>query len=282
MDNLFKTFLQVLLLDRSSLKFAAGVLIGLAFSISVILCTIGIMDGFEWSLKKGLNRSVGDLYFYSRDGFFELEGDVKDQLKNLEIKEFSPVVQTESFLIYNEVSKGVLIKGVDLALFGKVTGIALALKEGEVAIGIELQKKLELKIGDEIVLALANGNKGVSNTPMLARYRVGQFITHGVYQKDLRQVYMNISELQNILDIEKRINVVVLNVPDKTIGQFDDDLDGYVQNIEHFGELLRDGLGIEFVVKPFWSEFSALFRAVEVEKFMIGMNHPDKGIKNWH
>ena len=91
---MIRSILSILFYEKTSIKFALGVLLGMAFSISVILATVGIMDGFDKTLKSGLRRSVGDMFFYSSEGFFEVDQSLKDKLKDKDVVNFSPLVQT--------------------------------------------------------------------------------------------------------------------------------------------------------------------------------------------
>ena len=69
MFGIFNTISKLILVDRVSFKFVVGVLFGLGFSISVILCTVGIMDGFKVTLKQGLKKSAADLIVHSQYWF---------------------------------------------------------------------------------------------------------------------------------------------------------------------------------------------------------------------
>jgi len=48
---------------------------------------------------------------HSKNGFFVLENSIKKEIESLQIKKYSALVQTESFLIYDEESRGILVKG---------------------------------------------------------------------------------------------------------------------------------------------------------------------------
>ena len=109
----FRIFLTLFLDNSSTIKFAIGVLVGMAFSIAVILSTLGIMDGFVGALKHGLKKSTGDVSMHSRNGFFVLDDEIKKKFNQKKITHFSALVQTESFLIFDEESRGVLVKGID-------------------------------------------------------------------------------------------------------------------------------------------------------------------------
>lgn len=268
---MFKDFFSVLFLERSSYRFAVGVLLGFAFSIAVILSTVGIMDGFVKTLKIGLKASTGDIYFYSREGFFEFKGESLDALEKLNIDQYTKFVQSEGFVLVNDISKGVLVKGIEPETFSVVTGIPSKLNRGEVRLGIELAKFLRVKIGDKLTIAFGKGNKDLNGLPLLQRFTVVGLVDHGIYPKNMRLMYMDLSELQSILGIENEVNMVSLNIPSARKYDFDKNPDFYTTKVEETIHQLRDSLGYKYSVQAFWNEFSTLLSAVKHEKFMIGM-----------
>jgi len=261
----FKLFLALFLDNSTTIKFAIGVIVGMAFSIAVILSTIGLMDGFQRALKIGLKKSSGEIVMSSEGGnFFKLNNSIFNKFKSQNIKEFSALVQTESFLIFDDESRGVLVRGVDSS-YGSVVKLPINLLENEVAIGSEIAKINKIKIGDDIVLAFAKGNISLKSMPSLERFKVGQIVNHGVYQKDSRMVYLRLSTLQRILELNNLINMVSINLPNNPI--YKDDIDKIEKNIP----ILRKLFEGEFYFKPYWREFAPLLEAVKVEKVMIGL-----------
>ncbi len=250
-------------IGSSSIKFLAGVVLGFAFSISVILSTVGIMDGFDYSLKNGLKRAMGDLIFYSKEGFFKFDESLKGIMEKFRIYQYTPIIQTEGFLISGENSKGVLIRGVDGKTFGLVTELHINPKGDEIVIGRELALQFGIKIGDEVVLAMSVSEGYNNGMPFLRRFKVTDVVVHGIYQKDLRFVYINQETLSNIIGTEGRVNVVALNINEKNGSEH------YMERVKSIKTQLEDFLPVEFAVKPFWSEFSSLIEAVQIEKFMI-------------
>ncbi|MGZ3788889.1 MAG: FtsX-like permease family protein [Bacteriovorax sp.] len=261
----FRLFLTLFLDNPTTVKFAVGVLVGMAFSIAVILSTLGIMDGFDRALKKGLKKSVGDVAMHSRGGFFNLDDSLKKKFREQKIKTFSALVQTESFLIFDEESRGVLVKGIDDS-YAEVVGLPLKLLPNEVAIGSEIAKINRIKKGDEIVLAFGKGNAEFKSMPALERFKVAQIINHGIYQKDSRLVYVRLDEIQKILELKDKVNMISFNVPKKGDDSKDD-----IKTIENSLVTLRSSFGMDFFFKPYWREFSSLIEAVKVEKLMISL-----------
>ena len=253
----FHLFFMLFTDNKSTVKFLIGVVAGLAFSIAVILATMGIMDGFTVALNRGLKNSMGDATMHSRNGFFHFNQDLKKQLTEAGVEKFSGLVQTESFLIVEEESRGVMVKGI-LPSYGDLVGIPFKLKNNEIALGSEIAKLHHLHMGDEVVLAFGRGNQEIKSLPQLVRVKIAQIVHHGIYQKDARLVYMPLDEIQKILEFKDKINLVAMNiVPNK--------------KIEDTLSILRDNLGHDYYFQPYWKEFSSLLEAVKVEKVMISL-----------
>lgn len=277
-SNLYEVFL-LLFWDRSvARKFLIGVLLGLAFSIAVILSTIGLMDGFNRALRAGLKKSSGDVMMYSKDGFFHFDGKLKEIFERKFLINgqplFSSLIQTESFLLANGESRGVVVKGVDQN-FGSIVGLKLPLVEMSAVIGSEIARAHHLKIGDEIVLSFIKGSGAYKSLPSLLRFKVNQIVSHGIYQKDARTVYVNLNDVQRILEVGKQINMMAINFPMTLLAQLQKQ--GIQKNdaIVKLADSLRieiEALAqIEFEFKSYWQEFSSLIEAVQAEKYLISI-----------
>lgn len=265
---MFKYFLKVLILEKSSWKFIFAVILGLSFSISVILGTFGIMDGFEQTLKSGLRKSEGDLMFFSSKSMFQMDEDLIKTLKKLKIESYTPLFQTEAFVLFNQQNKGVLLKGISKNHFKEMFPFASELKPGSIILGKELALELGIKTGEEMVLALGQGNKSIKGLPELRRVKVDGQVTHGIYQKDLRTVYIELDYLQSLLGAVDKINLVTLKVPQI---EFEKSEENESEIILNFQKRLSNKLGGFFRTKVYWSEYSSLIEAVGIEKFMIGL-----------
>ena len=267
-DYIFKNttgvLFKIIFSDISSKKFALGVWFGLSFSIAIILGTIGLMDGFEHVLKERLRYTLGDVYFYSKDGFFNFSKELSLNINDFNIKKISPYIQTEAFAIKGESSKGVNVIGVQNISFNEAKDSIIEIKPGEAAIGIELAKVFDLKIGQDFVLALAKGNRSINSLPLFKHYRVGSIVQHKIYQKDLRLIYVNLKELAGFLDVKEKVNIVGLKLPNEkeAIG---------ASAIENFTSKLKSRLGPNYIVRPYWHEYQTLLEAVEIEKLTIGL-----------
>lgn len=256
---------KIVLSGRSAGNILMATIFSFTFSITVILCTFGLMDGFDHLLKSGLRHSSGDILISSRKGFFPLDQDLQERVNTLSPTAVAPVIQTEAFALFHGKSKGVLVRGVEERNFSKATGLNLTLEDEGVVIGEELAKTLGLKIGDEMALTLSRGNESSQGLPSVKIYRVSGFIKHGIYQKDLRFVYLKREEVSDLLGVGDKVNLLILATQDMSRS---------LENLDSIGDYsfkLRQILDESFLVRPFWSEYSFLIEAVRVEKFSISL-----------
>jgi len=230
-------------------------LISFAFSIAVILSTVGLMSGFEYALKYGVRSSTGDLTITSRTGFFEITAAVAQELKNN--FEYSKVIQSEGFVVGNDHSYGVLVRGIAPREFNHLTALNLSMESDEIVIGSELAKSLGVRPGDALTLTMASSKQSQLGLPSLYSFKVRSIVIHGIYEKDLRFVYLHRETLAKIIGSGERANMLVL----KRLNLAD--------SIEELQKKLSGTLDYTYIIRPYWHEFSGLLKAVEVEKFSI-------------
>lgn len=252
----FAPLIKIILIRPVALKFALGVVTGMAFSMAVILSTVGIMDGFDNALKKGLKKSKGDISITSREGLFLWEdSELSHVLVRHGVKTISPGVTGQAFLLVKDFSQGVLVQGVSPSAFYDVTGLRLNLGRGNVVVGKELAKEFDLSTGDRVALVHAAGEN-----PVVRRYTISDIIHHGFYQKDLRQVYISLEDIQESLGLEKQVNTISFNFP-RANRNWDE--------IQFFAIELEEDLVPEFETTPYWEEYSILFKAVKEQKVLV-------------
>lgn len=233
---------------------------GYAFSLAVILSTLGLMDGFESTLKQGLRLAAGDAILTHRQGFFDLSGEALEEMQVQGVRSLAGVVQSEAFALSDGKSQGVLARGVDAEEFKIVTGMSFDLPHEGIVVGQTLAQDWQLKAGDTVTLVLARGVEG--ELPQFVPLQVSSIVRHGIHEKDARLVYVAKTRLQEALGLGHKINVALLNFGPA----FTD-----VHELEtKIGEL-ADAMGNPWVLKPAWQEFAGLLEAVEVEKTSIAI-----------
>lgn len=257
----FKHLLSIVIHGKASWRLLIGAVISMAFSQSVILSTIGLMDGFDKTLKQGLKSSIGDVKITSSEGFFRPTSKLEEVLINNDFVYTAKVIQTEGFLITEAGAKGVIVKGVDPVNFKKVTGVDLNLTTNkDIVVGKELALEFGLKKSDEIALTFAKGNKEYKGAAGVESFELADKVTHGVYEKDLRYVYVLKDALEGILNTSDKINVLLASAVAGTLKE---------EELDKKSDKIEKQLDFMYRVKPYWSEFAGLIKAVQVEKFSL-------------
>ena len=258
---------KIIMEGKSASRFLLGAVASFAFSIAVILCTIGLMDGFENTLKSGLNKSAGDLELYKGESFFYFDEKLQKLLKSDTELHYSPLIQAEAFILGQRGSKGVLVKGVVPKSFSKVTGLDVNLNPGEIFLGKELFNFLQLKPDDSVILTFATNSQRNQGAPVLKEFRVKGALSHGIYEKDLRFVYIHQDDLRKVLSLKASVyNSISLKLKKTTNAT-----EVNIKALELEKKLNQlNGLD-EYHVVPFWKSFQTLLDAVEVEKISISL-----------
>ena len=169
---------------------------------------------------------------------------------------YSPLIQSEVFLLKGEKSMGAIVSGVEAQSFAKVAKLSLDLKPGQVVIGKELASRFSFQKGDSLSLAFSRGNQTLSDLPLFKSYVIGNIVSHGIYEKDLRMIYLQQEELQSILSHQHKVNLLLY--------RFRDPL-----NIEEKTQSLSMDLSAQMEVTPYWKPFEGLLEAVQAEKISI-------------
>jgi ABC-type lipoprotein release transport system permease subunit len=256
----FFALLKIILEGKSSTRFLIGVIFSFAFSIAVILSTIGLMDGFESTLVSSLQKSSGDLVLTNRDGFFHSRENLKSLKEFDYIQYIAPVTQVEAFAIANEQSKGMLVKGVEQESFQKVTGLNVSNLEEGVRVGKAFLESMSLNVGDELVLTFASHSKVNQGSPILKSFTISGVVDHGVFEKDMRYLYIDRKELLRTLNYADETTNLVLVKLKQSLS---------MEELKKLAIGMQSQLPLEFKVQTFWDDFKTLLEAVEVEKFSI-------------
>ena len=216
------------------------------------------MDGFDLNMRRSLKSLGGDRTISSRDGFFSVDEEFVGLVRTEGVETAVPFVQTQGFLIFQEKASAVIVKGTE-------TFQERELGTNEVVLGAALAKNLQVKTGDEITLALANGNKQLRDRPKLISLHVAQIEDFKLHEHSRRFLFLNLNRLQNEMNLRDRVNLIEINFP----AEMRDD------EMKKRMSALRGVVGHGYRVIPYDSEFAYLLESVEKEKFIIGFNPPN-------
>ncbi|MCT4643126.1 MAG: ABC transporter permease [Bacteriovoracaceae bacterium] len=259
----FFQLFKIILEKKSSVRFLIGAILSFAFSIAVILSTVGLMDGFESTLINSLKNSSSDIIVKSSIGVYN-SNKLDNKLFSTNDFNVTHVLQMQSFLIHGQTSKAVLVNGVNEVSFSKVLSLGVdKISTNEIMIGKELADELFVNIGDEITFLFSTNKNTIKGSTVLKNFIVTKIIDHGIYEKNLRYVYVNKNTLSSIYGYRplasNKSYIKLLYQASK---------DEISERVSSFESKLES---TAFVFFPFWKEYSTLLEAVGVEKLSITM-----------
>ncbi|MAZ47687.1 MAG: hypothetical protein CME65_03945 [Halobacteriovoraceae bacterium] len=250
---------RIILDKKSALRFLLGTIFSLSFSVAVILSTVGLMNGYSLKLKSALSTSNGDIIMKARSGFYSMD-EIDNKLSNeSEIKSTTHILKIEAFALANGKSKGVLVKGVEPKGFAQVSGLELSDLDQGVFIGKEFAREFQMKKGDSIVLAFNSKKAREMGSAILKEFTVAGIVEHGIFEKDMRFMYLNRDTLQQTLDLRSfTANEGLIKLKNSN-------------SLEMVENRISVTYGDDYIFNTYWAEHQVLLDAVEIERNTISL-----------
>ncbi len=190
---------------RRTILTASAVVLALLLALIMRSMQFG---SYEQMIRAGVNQT-GDLQVHdtgywanqSIDRAFFYRKNLGEDLHNIkEIKTVLPGLQTFSLASYKKQTKGVLISGIDAAVYNKqnhlsnkiIRGKYLNPNNNDVLLGDKLAEFLKMNVGDTLVL-LGQGYRGITAYGI---YRVAGIFHLPSIQMNRQLVYMNLKTTQ--------------------------------------------------------------------------------------
>jgi len=203
------------------------------------------------------------------DGPLEDWRDLRDRaLARPEVDAAAPFVEGQGMAVAGEALAGVLVRGVDPALERDVSAIgnvlvagtldALEAGEYRVLIGSNLADTLDVDVGGEIVLVLAEAS--VTLAGLVPRYRtftVGGIFEAGMYEYDRGLVFVHFADASRLFRTDGRATGLRLNVTDiYAAGRLATEL----------ARTLANERGSTFYVDDWTRQHYTYFRSIQLQK----------------
>ena len=252
--------LKILKFDKKLLIFFVWVCFGIGFSMSVILSTIGLMEGFERDLLFGLNKVNGDFIISESLSDEQLKKLTKALKNNFPSLTYRTFIKHQVFLVSDQKeSKGVILLGASYnESVGLLTEYGESLDVGEMNIGEDLANELGVKLGDRLQVLLPSvGNSNYK----IQIFKIKSFFKTNLYEKDSRMAIINNESLP--IDLMSQKNFFIFNFNSPFLPMEEQKI-----RIRQVNDLLTDSK-MKFYATPYWDEFSTLIEAVEIEKISI-------------
>jgi len=185
--------------------------IGIALGVAAIIIVMSVMNGFRSNLTDRLLGINSHIKIYSTNDYIKLNdfNIFKKKLLNQDYKKIFASLETQGLLIKENISRGVLIRGYDNIekdhyLYDNIIeGERINNSNEGIIIGDSLSNLINVKIGDEIKIAIPKTDKTIlGDIPRFKTLKVKGIFDLGLYEYDLNLVFISSKLARKLLLID--------------------------------------------------------------------------------
>jgi lipoprotein-releasing system permease protein len=212
---------------RGFVSFIASISMGgVALGVTVLIVVLSVMNGFEQELR---GRILSLMPHATISAFGEGLADWQEIAErgrtNAEILASAPYIEEQALLIAGGQTSGVAVTGVLPELERGVSQLSEKIDSGSfdslqpgtygIVLGKELAKKLQVKVGDRVVMATSQ--PVVTPAGVMARMRgfkvIGTFAS-GMYEFDRNFAYIHLADAAKLFRMGDKVTGLRLKVDD--------------------------------------------------------------------
>ena len=157
---------------------------GIALGVAALIVVLSVMNGFQKEVRDRMLSVLSHIEITSPNGLVDWEPIAETLAKQAHVLGVAPMVSSQGLLSRAESMRGVVLRGVDPALEGRVSdlpkqlivGSISDLKPGQfgVVLGTQLAGTLGVRVGDRVNLLVPEGD--LTPAGMMPRMRALQVI----------------------------------------------------------------------------------------------------------
>jgi lipoprotein-releasing system permease protein len=195
------------------LSFISGIsMAGIALGVAALIVVLSVMNGFQKEVRDRMLSVLSHIEITSPNGLSDWEPIAETLAKQTHVVGVAPMVSSQGLLSRAESMRGVVLRGVDPALEGRVSdlpkqlivGSISDLKPGQfgVVLGTQLAGTLGVRVGDRVNLLVPEGD--LTPAGMMPRMRALQVIgmvDSGHYEYDSTLAVMHWKDAAALLRI---------------------------------------------------------------------------------
>ena len=185
--------------------------IGIALGVSAIIVVMSVMNGFRNDLTLRLLGINSHLNIYSNVNYIDSESIeiINNNLSKNNYENILSSIETNGLIIKNDISHGVLIRGYDFIddnhyLFDSIVeGNYFNNQPNEIIIGDSLASLLNVKVGDQIKLAIPKSDKTIlGSIPRFKTLKIIGIFDFGMYEYDSNLIFIHADLARKLILLE--------------------------------------------------------------------------------
>jgi lipoprotein-releasing system permease protein len=243
-------------------------MIGLALGVAVLIVVLSVMNGFEEELRTRILSLTAHATISGLEGRLqEWRPDEEKLSKFPGIVAAAPYIEDQGMVTHGSKAAGILIRGVLPDAERKVADLTPHLLSGalsdlvpgdyRVILGKDLADDLGVKVGDRVVVIVAQGDvTPLGVMPRMRAFQVVGLISVGMYEYDRRIALFAMQDAAKLLRMGDAVTGIRLNVADMYAAP----------------RIVREAaasLGGSFLVEDWTTQHANFFRSIEITKRIL-------------
>jgi lipoprotein-releasing system permease protein len=181
-------------------------LIGIALGVATLIVVMAVMNGFRQELFQRVLGLNGHLNVYAMQGsLHDFQPMIDNISKVKDVLDVSPTVEAQALITKDGVASGAFVRGVIPDTLRHRPTIAQHIVQGsldnfganDIAIGIRMAQRLDVRVGDSITLiSPVSKNTVFGAAPRLRGYKIVAVFDVGMFEYDNNFVFMPLPAAQ--------------------------------------------------------------------------------------
>ncbi len=241
--------------------------IGIALGVATLIIVLSVMNGFQKEVRDKMLAVLSHVEVLSRD-FDESEiNKISTFLgKRKDVVGIAPFSNAQSIVAGEDRVEGILVKGIDPDNEKNVSDVLNQIVEGDdsllkansfgLIIGFEFAKKMNVSVGDSIILMSAeNASSIVGLVPRIKKFKIVAVFSSGHFQYDSNMVLAHKDDVKKFFRFSSinGLKIKLLNMHDAP----------------KFSAEMQKIIPDYFYVRDWTHENKNWFAAVQIEKKMM-------------
>jgi len=200
-------------------------LLGIALGVTALIVVLSVMNGFRDTLYKNILDMNGHVVVQQFGQAFTDFDPVANKIKQVKgVKSVIPVIDGQVMVSSKHQDYFGNVRGIREGDLNSLASVAGKIRFGSlkqfqnkdsVVLGIRLANVLGVRPGDTINIVTLRGAKTpFGTTPRVKRYKVSAIFEVGVYEYDLKVMFMPLTEAQKFFSQKQRVSALEVMVND--------------------------------------------------------------------
>jgi lipoprotein-releasing system permease protein len=240
---------------------------GIALGVAALIIVLSVMNGFQKEVRDRMLSVLSHIEVSAvREPLLDWKPVAEAAKKNPRVLAAAPYVAGQAMLSYEDIVRGVLVRGIDPAEEGKVSEFVKTLVKGKltdlvpgefgIMIGKSLSNQLGLGVGDKLALIAPQGTLTPAGVvPRLRQFTVVGLFESGHYEYDSSLILSHLTDAGKLFRVDGVSGVRLVT-------------DNMLEAPE-IAQQIASTLPANLIVRDWSRENRNWFAAVQIEKRMM-------------